>query len=58
MKYNDMEIFFLDLIDIIKILFLKGNRDILYLIDLMILIRDNNYSKNFILSVFGVKYIN
>lgn len=58
MKYNDMETFILDLTDTTKTPLLKGNRDILHLTDSMISIRDNNYSKNPILSVSGVKYIN
>lgn len=45
--------FFIDLIGIIKILFLKGKINILCLIDLMFLIREYN-SKNFILGVFEV----
>lgn len=58
MKYNDMETFILDLTDTTKTPLLKGNRDILHLTDSMISIRDTNYSKNPILSVSGVKYIN
>lgn len=60
MKYNDMETFFLDLTDTTKTPLLKGNRDILHLTYSMISIRDTctNYSKNPILSVSGVKYIN
>lgn len=58
MKYNAMETFILDLTDTTKTPLLKGNRDILHLTDSMISIRDNNYSKNLILSVSGVKYIN
>lgn len=58
MKYNAMETFFLDLTDTTKTPLLKGNKDILHLTDSMISIRDNNYSKNLILSVSGVKYIN
>lgn len=58
MKYNAMETFILDFTDTTKTPLLKGNRDILHLTDSMISIRDNNYSKNLILSVSGVKYIN
>lgn len=58
MKYNAMETFILDMTDTTKTPLLKGNRDILHLTDSMISIRDNNYSKNLILSVSGVKYIN
>lgn len=58
MKYNAMETFILDLTDTTKTPLLKGNRDILHLTDSMISIRDNNYSKNLILSVSGLKYIN
>lgn len=58
MKCNAMEKFILDLTDTTKTPLLKGNRDILHLTDSMISIRYNNYSKNLILSVSGVKYIN
>lgn len=58
MKYNAMETFFLDLTGTTKTPLLKGNRDILHLTYSMISIRDTNYSKNPILSVSGVKYIN
>lgn len=58
MKYNAMETFILDMTDTTKTPLLKGNRDILHLTDSMISIRDNNYSKNLILSVSGLKYIN
>lgn len=58
MKSNAMETIFFDLTDTTKTPLLKGNRDILHLTDSMISIRDNNYSKNLILSVSGVKCIN
>lgn len=59
MKYNAMETFFsvIDLTDTTKTSLLKGNTAIQHFTDSTISIRDYN-SKNLILSVSGVKYIN